>query len=436
MAQGGKNVPTSGIFYGWWLVATALVCLTVGVPIISYTFGNFVTPLHEAFGWSRGQLSLGPSLALLGVTLGQPLLGRLTDRFGAKTVILPCAVGFGASWLALSLLSPSLWHFYLLYFVLGVSGGGVGPVPFAAVLSRWFERQRGLALGLAMIGLGLGGFVLTPLTHTLIANWGWRTSYAVVGVLVWVIVLPCAGLLLRDRPEPSGFLPDGERPATESGHSARPVAETSLTVAQAWRTTNFWCLCAAFFLLSIAAHGFLIHFIPLLTDRGLSGQTAAFYMAVLAISSIVGRAVSGFLADKAQLAWVMGSKYIALGYFLGAGLGIVCLWAGEGAWGAGLFAVLFGLSLGSEVDLFPYMVGRCFGLSAFAEIYGYTLAAFGLGGVLGPFLTGVIFDTIGTYNLALWIFLGLVLVAAGLMLPLRALASEPAALSTPAVQAS
>jgi MFS family permease len=90
--------------------------MTVGVPIISYTFGNFVAPLHEAFSWSRGQISLGPSLALLGVTLGQPLLGRFTDRFGAKVVILPCAVGFGVSWLALSLLSASLWHFYLLYF--------------------------------------------------------------------------------------------------------------------------------------------------------------------------------------------------------------------------------------------------------------------------------------------------------------------------------
>ena len=113
-------------------------------------------------------------------------------------------------------------------------------------------------------------------------------------------------------------------------HSSGHLSETSLTVAQAWRTSNFWCLCAAFFLLSIAAHGFLIHLIPLLTDRGLSGQTAALYVALLAASSVVGRAVAGFLADKAQAAWSMGSKYVALVYFLGAGLGIVCLWGGEG----------------------------------------------------------------------------------------------------------
>lgn len=426
---------TPQIFYGWWIVGTALACMTVGVPTVSYTFGNFVAPLHEAFGWSRGQISLAPSLALLGVTLGQPLLGRFTDRFGAKVVILPCAVGFGVSWMALSLLSASLWHFYLLYFLLGLSGGGVGPVPFAAALSHWFEHKRGLALGLAMIGLGLGGFIMAPLTHYLIAQWGWRVSYVLLGMLVWIIVLPCAGLLLRDRPEPYGLLPDGARPGTETVHAPGHLSAPSLTVAQAWRTTNFWCLCAAFFLLSIAAHGFLIHLIPLLTDRGLSSQTAASYMALLAVSSVVGRAVSGFLADKAQAAWSMGSKYIALVYFLGAAIGIVCLWGGEGTGTAALFAVFFGLSLGSEVDLFPYMVGRCFGLSAFAEIYGYTLAAFGLGGVLGPFATGVIFDATGSYSVALGIFLGLVLVAAGLMLPLRVLAADQEVFPAVAVRA-
>jgi cyanate permease len=283
-----------------------------------------------------------------------------------------------------------------------------------------------------MVGLGLGGFIMAPLTQYLIAEWGWRVAYALLGVLVWVIVLPCAGLLLHDRPEPYGLLPDGARPGTEQ---LNRLSGASLTVAQAWRTTNFWCLCTAFFLLSIAAHGFLIHLIPLLTDRGLSSQTAAFYVALLAVSSVVGRAVSGFLADKAQAAWSMGSKYIALVYFLGAAIGIVCLWGGEGTAAAALFAVFFGLSLGSEVDLFPYMVGRCFGLSAFAEIYGYTLAAFGLGGVLGPLVTGVIFDATGSYSVALGIFLVLVLVAAGLMLPLRVLATDREAFPAAAVRA-
>jgi MFS family permease len=409
--------------------------MVVGIPIVSYTFGNFVKPLNEAFQWSRGQVSLGPSLALLGVTFGQPLLGRLIDRFGARVVILPCAVGFGASWMALYFLSSSLWHFYLLYFFLGLFGGGVGPVPFAAVLSHWFEKKRGLALGLAMVGLGLGGFIMAPLAQHLIATWGWREAYALIGVLVWVIVLPLAGLMLRERPEIYGLLPDGEQPGKGPAEPGVLPSQPSLVLAEAWRTQNFWCLCVAFFLLSIAAHGFLIHLIPLLTDQGFSGQRAAFYVALLAVSSVVGRGVAGFLADKAQAIWAMGSKYVALAYFVGSAVGIVFLWGDKSEVGVLLFAVLFGLSLGAEVDLFPYMVSRCFGLQAFAEIYGYTLAAFGLGGVLGPLLTGIIFDAMGSYTLAFGSFCLLVLAAAGLMLPLQALAEGREELATLAVRA-
>lgn len=266
------------VFYGWWVVGASLTCLVVGIPIVSYTFGNFVKPLNEAFQWSRGQMSLGPSLALLGVTLGQPFLGRLIDRFNARVVILPCAVGFGASWVALHFLTDSLWHFYLLYFLLGLFGGGVGPVPFAAVLSRWFEKKRGLALGLATVGLSLGGFIMTPLAQHLIATRGWRQAYTVIGVLVWVVVLPVAGLVLRERPETYGLLPDGERPRTDPGEPGSRVPLSGLAFTEAWRTKNFRYLCVAFFLLSIAIHGFLIHFIPLLTDRGVeAGKKPPFF---------------------------------------------------------------------------------------------------------------------------------------------------------------
>lgn len=366
-------------------------------------------------------MSLGPSLALLGTALGAPFLGRLTDRFGSRVVILPCAVGFGASWVALYSLTASLWHFYLLYFFLGLFGGGVGPVPFAAVLSRWFEKNRGLALGLAMIGLGLGGFIMAPLTQHLIATRGWREAYALIGVLVWVIVLPVAALILRERPETYGLLPDGERAGTDPGEPGERVPLPGLAFTEAWRTKNFWSLCVAFFLLSIAVHGFLTHFIPLLTDRGISGQKAAFFLSLLAVGSIMGRGVAGFLADKAQAALTMGSKYVALAFFLGAAAGILFLWESMTEAGVYFFVFLFGLGVGAEVDLFPYMVGRCFGLTAFAEIYGYTLAAFGLGGVLGPMFTGLSFDATGSYTLALGSFFFLILTAAGLMLPLRAL---------------
>ena len=417
-------LPRAPLFYGWWLVVMSLACMVVGAPIITFTFGNFVAPLHEAYGWSRAQLSLGPSLALIGATLSQPVLGRFVDRVGARPAVLLCGVGFGLSWVALFFLSAALWHFYLLYFCLGAFGCGVGPVTLAPLLSRWFEKQRALALGLAMVGIGLGGFLMVPLTSWLITGYGWRTTYAVIGGLVWLVVLPLVWLMLRERPEPYGMLPDGESVGLSQSERDTPRPAASLTLKEAWRTRNFWLLWSAFFLFSVTIHGLLIHLIPLLTDRGLSRQQAASYLAMLALSSVVGRAGAGYLADRAQERWAMGSKYIACSSFVAAMLGISWLWQGADEQGVALFVVLFGLSLGAEVDLFPYLVSRCFGLGAFGELYGYILGAFGIGGMVGPLLTGTLYELTGSYTLALEIFLVLASLAAGLMLPLQAL-QEP-----------
>ena len=414
------------LFYGWWLVLMALACMVVGGPVVTFTFGTFVGPLHDAYGWSRAQLSLGPSLALIGATLSQPILGRCVDRFGSRWAIFVCAFGFGASWIGLFFVSDALWQFYVLYFSLGAFGAGVGPVTLAPVLSHWFEKKRGLAFGLAMIGIGLGGFLMVPLAQWLIDIYGWRAAYAVIGGLVWVVVFSVVGLLLRERPEPYGLLPDGASasPQASTGSNTSPSA-LSLSLQQAWRTRSFWCLFTAFFLSSVVIHGVLIHLIPLLTDQGLSRQRAASYLAVLALSSTVARAGAGFLADWAHVRWAMGAKYVAFGSFMAASLGISWLWQGTDALSITIFVILFGLSLGAEMDLFPYMTSRCFGLGAFGELYAYVLVAFGLGGMVGPYLTGTLYELNGSYASALQMFLGLMSVSAVLMLPLRAL-EQPA----------
>ena len=361
---------------------------------------------------------------MIGATLSQPVLGRWVDRFGSRWAIFVCAFGFGASWIGLFFVSGALWHFYLLYFCLGAFGAGVGPVTLAPVLSHWFEKQRGLAFGFAMIGIGLGGFLMVPLAHWLIATYGWRAAYAAIGGLVWIVVFGVVGLLLRERPEPYGLLPDGVAARQQESADVSPPVVLSLSLQQAWRTRSFWCLFSAFFLSSVVIHGVLIHLIPLLTDQGLSRGRAVSYLAVLALSSTVARGGAGFLADWAHARWAMGAKYVAFGSFLAASLGISWLWQGTDTLSVTLFVILFGLSLGAEMDLFPYMTSRCFGLGAFGELYAYVLVAFGLGGVVGPVLTGTLYELTGSYTLALQGFLVLMSLAAVLMLPLQAL-DEP-----------
>jgi hypothetical protein len=136
--KGGK------VFYGWWVVLASGVGLAVHFgPIIVATFGVFLKPLSQEFGWNRTQISLALSLATLGITVALPLVGRLVDRFGTRRVILLAVLLFGLSVLSLAFLSSHLWHFYAIYLLIGVVGSGTTPVPYAKVLSRWFNHRRG-----------------------------------------------------------------------------------------------------------------------------------------------------------------------------------------------------------------------------------------------------------------------------------------------------
>ncbi len=233
---------SSTIFYGWWVVLASGVGLAMHFgPIIVATFGVFLKPLSQEFGWNRTQISLAFSLATLGITVAVPLVGRLVDRFGARRVILPAVLLFGLSVLSLSFLSAHLWHFYAIYLLIGVVGSGTTPVPYAKVLSRWFDRRRGLALGLAIAVSGLGGMLMPSVAQALIAAVGWRHTYVLLGLMAMGVAIPVVGLLLKETPQMMGLEPDGEtvRPAevskqhgTEGGLSFQEAKSDHTRLAQ------------------------------------------------------------------------------------------------------------------------------------------------------------------------------------------------------------
>ena len=160
-----KAKQTSGkVFHGWWVVLVAGVGLSLSYgPIIVTTFGVFLKPLSQEFGWSRAEVSLAFSLSILAMTGVGPLIGRLVDRLGARRVIVLLVLIFGLGVISFDFLSASLWHFYAIYLVIGVAGSGTTPVPYSQVIARWFDKKRGLALGLAMAGIQLGAFITPPL---------------------------------------------------------------------------------------------------------------------------------------------------------------------------------------------------------------------------------------------------------------------------------
>jgi MFS family permease len=397
------------VFYGWWVVVAAGIGLAMHFgPIIVATFGVFLKPLSQEFGWNRAQISLAFSLATLGVTLAVPFIGRLVDRFGARRVILPAVLLFGLSVLSLSFLSAPLWHFYAIYLLMGVVGSGTTPVPYAKVLSRWFDRQRGLALGLAVAGSAIGATFMPAVAQALIAAVGWRHAYVLLSLMAMGVTIAVVGLLLKETPQLMGLAPDGE----VVGHAgvAKPRDhEGGLSFQEARRTRTFWLMVGAFFLMSVSFHGYIVHLVPLLTDRGLSAQSAALTASLAGGSALIGRVGIGYLLDR------FFAPSVAVWFFGGFALGIFLLWGG--ALGGLVFVavVLVGLGVGAELDVMPYLVSRYFGLRAFGEIYSYTFAIFTLGGVVGPPLMGAGFDATGSYSVVLGTFVVAALTATGLM---------------------
>jgi MFS family permease len=396
------------IFYGWWIILVAAVGLSMGYgPIVAFTFGVFFKPLSQEFGWGRAQVSLAFSLSLLISSFASPVIGRLVDRFGARKVIVPSVALFGFGLISFSSLSAHLWHLYAIYLILGIVGGGTAPLPYSNVISHWFDQRRGLALGLAMVGLGLSTFIMPSLAQTLIATGGWRRAYVVIGLMVMAVAIPVVAPFLKETPQLLGLAPDGvtgSLAATERG-----TRKEGMRAAEAWRTDTFWLMVSAFFLMSASVHGCLIHLAPLLTDRGVSAQGAAFATSLLGGALLVGRVGAGYLLDR-----VVASA-VAVGFFCGPTLGVILLWSGGTGVLAFAAAFFVGLGMGAEGDIIAYLVSRYFGLRAFGEIYGYAFAAFTLGGVVGPLLMGMGFDSTGSYGPVLSMFVVATLSAAGLM---------------------
>ena len=411
----------SRVFYGWWVVLAAAFGLCLGSPpIVVFSFGVFLKALSQEFHSGRAAISLAFTLHNLASAVTAPLVGRLIDRYGARRIILPATAICGSILLSSRFLTASIWQLYVFYIMLGVVGIGISPVPYGNVVSRWFDRQRGLALGVMMFGLGLGAILMPSLAQRLITMFGWRMAYATVGAAILLVSLPVVAALLKDRPENMGLLPDGVvgiRAARDGGSG-----DSGVTWEEARRSPTFWLMVSAFFLVGASVHGCVLHTAAILTDRGSTSQTAALATSLVGGALLIGRVGSGYLLDRA-----FGPRVAAI-FFGGVALGIALLWVGNSQRAAFVGAFLVGLGMGAEVDIIAFLTSRYFGLRAFGEIYGYAFGAFVLAGGFGTFLMGEGFDWTGSYRAPLAGFFTATLTAIVLMTrlgPYRYRACQP-----------
>jgi MFS family permease len=407
------------MFYGWWIVLGSFFGIQLGFTALFYTFSVFLKPIADWFLWNRGEVSFSISIGSLGAIVGAPVFGRLMDRYGVRPVVLVSTLFFTAGLVSFRYLPMRIWYLYLLFFCLGLLAGGTTLLPYTTLVSRWFDKRRGIALGVMASGSGTGGLLLPPAFHSLIVHLGWTNAYAVLGALSCLVVIPIALLVLKERPQDLGLPPDG----WSSGHGGKEAREKTIdgmSWKEARRTPTFWCLAASFFLMSSSINGPLIHLVSFLTDRGMAASTAALYVSLLAGASLFGRIVSGYMADR----WI--AKYVAMMFFAGASAGTFVLWLRPEDQFLAAAVFVLGLAFGAEVDLSAYLVGKCFGLSSFGEIYSYIYGIFVLGAVAGPAFAGVVFDRTNSYEGAFLTFLVAMLFSTASMLPVRSLSETRA----------
>ncbi len=369
----------------WWIVAASVLGLLVGNgPVMQFTFGTLLPSITREFGWSRGLVSSAMVAGLWMTGLATPLMGRLVDRFGIRAVALPAIVIFALATASVAWVPASPAAFTALYALMGLGAAGQTPLIYAKAISMRFDRERGIALGIAMAGVGLGASLVPQFVHAMIGILGWRRAYGALGLLTFALAFPAAFFV--------GAPVAGEQVAAVSKPSA---ATPGLSGMEALRTGRFWSLAFSFFIVSGTTGGVIAHLVPLMADRGVAAQTATTMVSIAGIALIAGRMFSGYLLDR------MHAPYVAAAFFVAPLIGIVMLLTMRQSGAALCGTVLIGVGLGAEVDLIAFLLSRYLGMRSFGEIYGYFFSIFMLGAGLGPFVMGVVYDRTGSYRLAL-----------------------------------
>jgi MFS family permease len=399
--------PRTHLFYGWWVILASAVGLFWGPPVTVFCFPVFLKPLMTDFHAGRTAVSLGFTLHLIAIAAGAPLAGWFIDRYGSRKVVLWATSMFGLMMFFNRVFTGNLFRFYLFNIAWGLVADGVGPLPYGKVVSLWFDRRRGLALGLMMVGIGLGAMIMPSVAQQLIARFGWHAAYSVLGGSVLCIAIPVVAALLKEKPQDFGLLPDGA-PA-ESVAAGSEAIVPGLNAADAWRTGTFWLMVCAFFLVSASVQGCMIHLAAMLSDRGISTQVAALGSSLVGAAVLLGRMGTGYLLDR------FFAPRVAVVFFGGAAAGIGLLWMGSTAVILFVGALFIGFGLGAEMDLVAYLISRYFGLRAFGRVYSLIFAAFALAAALGPLIMGAGFDRTGSYRGSLVLFLAATLLASALM---------------------
>jgi MFS family permease len=381
-----------GVFYGWWIVAASIIGLSTSPgQFVFGSLGIFTLPLSEEFGWNRAEISLALTFFTISLAITLPVIGRLVDSYGSRRILLPSMLFVSVGLVLIPLVLTQLWQLYLIFVLIGILGAGANNITYLRTISAWFDKNRGLAMGIAVSGSGLGYAYMPVLVQYMIEVSGWRAGYFVLAIIITFIAVPLVYFMLRETPQELGLHPDGHSYSTLSNKAS---VESGLHRSQVLRKREFWLLFFIFCVVSFSLFGLMIHFVPLLTDRGMSRIDAAFAASTIGFTIMGARILIGYLIDR------IFAPTVAFICFLLSAIGLALLATGVSGFSAFIVAMLVGASIGAEADLLAFLTSRYFGLKCFGEVYGLLFASLLIGTSLGPFVYGLSFEMSGSY---IWI---------------------------------
>jgi MFS family permease len=395
-------------YYGHIIVGASFIvmCVAFGLYIV---YGVFFDPLREEFGWSRAVTSGAYSVSSVFSGVLGILMGKLTDKFGPRLVVLLSGVLLSLGYFLMSRIN-SEWQLYLFFgVIIGTGMSGIW-IPLLSTVARWFERSRSMMTGITISGLTVGQIIGPPVISRLIDKYDWRDTYVMLAITVFVIVVLSA-LLLKRKPE--GIIEPPSK-KQEKRAEVKTIPALDYTLAVAARTIQFWLTMAALFCFGFIAYGLTVHLVPHITQLGISNIDAASVLAVSGGIGIIGNfLLGGVLGDR-----IGNRKAFILGIVL-ALIGLVVLLFARELWIFYLFAVFFGLGLGAMGTSESPLAARLFGLKNHGLIYGVMGLGFTAGGSAGPVIIGYMGDLAGSYQSAFVVCLVLSLISLACLLMLR-----------------
>ena len=389
---------------GWKIILGAIIGVGSGLTgIVFYTHGVFIIPIIQETGWSRGSAQFAFSFVMITAVLTAPLVGYLTDKYGARKLALISLVALSITFASLSMTTNNIYFYYMLWFVMSVLAAGTFPVTWTRGINNLFDKNRGLALGLTMMGTGLVALAGPIYAASLIEDYGWRGAYRYMGLTILLFSFPLVFFFFKE----DNIVVNNNSKATAK---VNPHG-LEVTLLQAVKDYRFWALGLGLLFVCYGVAGLITNLVPLLLDKGYGYKEAAKYAGLIGVMVIIGRLLVGYLIDR------LPARKVAFVFLILPALS--CILLSQSIPGAGsvvIASLIIGLAAGAELDLIAYMTSRYFGMKHYGRIYGAQFIFFAIGSGGAPAIFGWSNDYTGTYDFILYSTACLFVIGASMIL--------------------